>query len=661
MKLHHTIFCLLFSHTLACGTTAPPPPAAPTKPIEAPSKPTVKEPALGVEMAVPKGFTKRSAGTTTLIAGPDPALRVAILISKRANLDDAVVAGWKQADPGHTAKPKNVIRPPTARDPYEKSIVANYEIGADQIVRQAIAHLYKGHSIVMLVRGPLPEVKKRSAQLREILGSVKPTAAAAKTLSAADAKQLSMAQLEALRDFVEKARATLEVPGAALAVVQDGNVLLSEGFGHTDLKKKRKVTAKTQMMIGSITKSFTALMLAKLVSEGKLSWEMDVSKLDPDFRLKSKKQTAALKLWHLMCACTGVPRRDMPILFEWEKASPESVMRDMRQLELLTSFGETFQYSNQLVAAAGFLAGKAAGKGRGLARRYRRLLRKKVLDPLGMKDTRIDFAAVARRRKHAMPHSETIEGKVQTLPLAVERFVLPYAPAGALWSSVDDFSKLLVELTQKESKLLPPRAQLEMLWKPRVKVSAKGSYGLGWISGEYKGVTFHAHGGGTLGFISYFAYIPAARAGFVLLTNAMRGGGLQSVVKTKLLAQLFGQKDESAAKLAFIRKLIDKEVARLGKELLPEVPEARAKALVGKYEGGPLGKVRVLKKGKRLLLDTGAFQVGFRPKKTTQKKEMYRIVDPPLTGFDFWVTEDEKGRPELNFEPNSTRYTLRRL
>ncbi|MBW2736194.1 MAG: beta-lactamase family protein, partial [Deltaproteobacteria bacterium] len=458
MKPHPILCALLFATTLACGTRVPPP-ATPAKASKKTPKVETKT-TLALKIEAPQGFTKRTAGPTTFIAGPDPALRVVVMVSQVASLEAAIVTGWTQTDPGHTIKPKSVIRPPTANEPYDKSIIAHYEIGTDQIVRQAIAHRYKEQAIVILLRGPLSEVKKRSAQLREIMGSVKPMEATTKTLSAADAKELSMAQLEELRAFVEKARATLEVPGAALAVVQDGNVLFSEGFGHTDLKGKRKVTSRTQMMLGSITKSFTALLVAKLVAEGKLSWETAVTKLDPSFRLKSKKQTDALKLWHLMCACTGVPRRDMPLIFDWEKATPESVMGDLRQLELLTGFGETFQYSNQLVASAGFVVAKAAGKGRNLATRYRRLLRSKVLAPLKMKDTRLSFAAVTRRGKHAMPHSETIGGKLVTLPLAHERFVLPYAPAGALWSSVDDFSKLLVELTQKESKVLPPREQL---------------------------------------------------------------------------------------------------------------------------------------------------------------------------------------------------------
>ena len=107
------------------------------------------------------------------------------------------------------------------------------------------------------------------------------------------------------------------------------------------------------MMVGSITKSFTALMLAKLVEEGKLSWQDPVTKHYPSLRLASAEQTKALRMWHLMCACTGVPRRDMPILFEWEHTTPKKLIAKLSTFTLLTGFGETFQYSNQLVAAAG--------------------------------------------------------------------------------------------------------------------------------------------------------------------------------------------------------------------------------------------------------------------------------------------------------------------
>lgn len=655
--MHRFVALLLVSLLGACASTPPPKPkVTPPKAKVAQAKP--KAPPL--EFAVPEGFVRKDEASFAMVTAPEAALRTGLFSRPEADLAQAVVGAWKLLSPAFDAKPKDVMKPPAKGDPYTTTVVCNYQLGKDQIFRQAIAHRYKDFSYVLLLEGPLALVKKRGAQLREIFGSALPQGVKRKTLAAADAKTPTAAQLAALKTWVENAREKVELPGIAFALVQDGKLLTSFGAGTTKVGGGKPVTDKTHMMIGSITKSFTALMIAKLVAQKKLSWTMPATELDKSFRLKSPEQTASVQLQHLLCACTGVPRRDLPLLFEFEKARPEGLLRDLRTMEFLTKFGETFQYSNQLVAAAGFMVAKKLGRGRGLAARYQKLLRKVLLDPLGMKDTRLDLDAVRRLRHYSMPHSETITGKIVAIDLKGERFATPLAPAGALWSTAADFSKLLIALTSKEpNPALPPAAQLAELWRPRAKVGARGSYGLGWMTLEYKGLPVHAHGGGTLGFRSYFAYMPAARLGWVILTNGSRGGALLGLISQKVQAMAFGQKDESDKLLAFILKRIPESIAKLNAEVGEEVPAARLKKLVGRYDGGELGLIKISKQGKRALLDTGALKMAFLPKKKAPKAETYVLVEPPLTGISFWV-EEKDGKPELHFEPNSVHYVAKK-
>ncbi len=411
------------------------------------------------------------------------------------------------------------------------------------------------------------------------------------------------------------------------------------------------------MMVGSITKSFTAMMIAKLVAAGKLTWKTPVTTLDKTFQLKKPEQTKIVQLQHLLCACTGVPRRDLPLLFAWEKKTPKDVLHDLKDLEFLTHFGETFQYSNQLVAAAGFIAARKLGSGRGLGRRYGKLLRKTILGPLGMSHSTIDLRRILRQRRYAHPHSESLRGQIVPIDIKGEGFVTPYAPAGALWSTAEDFSKLLVALTAKTpSKALPPPAQLAELWRPRVKVTANMTYGLGFMTRQFMGTEVHCHGGATLGFRAYFAYIPAARAAYVILTNGTRGSALLGLVANKIETGLFGQKDETDKKLAFVKKRIDDQHKKIALDFGDAVPKERLATLVGTYDGGELGVLRIKDHKGRAILDTGAFKVAFVPRKKGPRKEMYMIVDPPLTGIPFWV-ETKKGKPELNFELHTAHFT----
>jgi CubicO group peptidase (beta-lactamase class C family) len=654
-------FSLVLATLVACGTSSPPKPKGPSK--TAPSTTTAKKkvPKAEVMLALPTGWKKREDGPRMVIEGPEGKLQVVIVASGQPDLASAIASAWKQLEPPFVGVVKDVIKPPVSRAPFSSSLVAQYPLGKDRVLHQAIAHRYKTLTYALLMRGPLDAVKKRAAQLREVLGSVRPKGYTPKKLTAKDAKRLTPEQAAELTKFAEHARKTLELPGASFAVVQDGKLVVASGVGFFDVrKKKKKVTAKTHMMLGSITKSFTALLIAKLVAAGKLSWTTPATTLHKGFRLKRDEQTKAVMLQHLLCACTGVPRRDLPLLFEWEKHSPQKVLGALQKMEFLTKFGETFQYSNQLVAAAGFIVAKKLGRGRGLGRRYASLLKKHVLAPLGMKDSYLDIKRVKRKRRYAQPHSEDINGKVVAIDVKNEGFATPYAPAGALWSTAQDFSKLLIALTEKpRKKALPPDAQLLELWKPRAKAAANATYGLGWLTRRFKGTPVHGHGGGTLGFRSYFAYVPAANAAYVVLTNGSRGGPLTGLLARKIESMLFAQKDDTDKRLAFVRQRIDRQVEMAGKEYGKAVAADKLKKLVGRYDGGELGAIVIRDKKGQAVLDTGPLKMRFLPKNKGSRAEMYAIVDPPLTGIEFWV-EHKDGKAELHFQPHSVHYVAKR-
>ncbi|MCP5107969.1 MAG: beta-lactamase family protein, partial [bacterium] len=114
-----------------------------------------------------------------------------------------------------------------------------------------------------------------------------------------------------LPGYIEESMVEWGVPGLAVAVVREGEVIYKEGFGYRDVEKKRPVTPGTLFAIGSCTKGFTAAAVALLVDEKKLEWHTPVIEYLPDFRLYDDYATLHTTPCDLLCHRTGLPRYDI--------------------------------------------------------------------------------------------------------------------------------------------------------------------------------------------------------------------------------------------------------------------------------------------------------------------------------------------------------------
>jgi CubicO group peptidase (beta-lactamase class C family) len=146
-----------------------------------------------------------------------------------------------------------------------------------------------------------------------------------------------------LAAYAEAMLAKTGVPGAAIAVVQDGQVVYQAGFGVRELGGTAPVTPETLMMIGSVTKSMTALMAATVVDDGLLSWESPVVALLPEFAVADPDLTQRLTVRDAFCACTGLPARDAEFVFASDELTPESMIASVARFTLTSDPGEEFQ------------------------------------------------------------------------------------------------------------------------------------------------------------------------------------------------------------------------------------------------------------------------------------------------------------------------------
>ena len=202
-----------------------------------------------------------------------------------------------------------------------------------------------------------PVAEKRGAQVALIFGRLFPKGYSRETFAGRKANTLDAARIEELGTFIERGLEQLGVPGASLSLVQDGKVVFAGGFGVKELGKPEKPDADTLYMIASNTKAMTTLLLGRLVDQKKLTWTTPVTKLLPQFKLGDADTTSKVLVEHLICACTGLPRQDFEWLLEFANATPESALATLGTMQPTSKFGEMFQYSNPLAAAAGYVGG----------------------------------------------------------------------------------------------------------------------------------------------------------------------------------------------------------------------------------------------------------------------------------------------------------------
>jgi CubicO group peptidase (beta-lactamase class C family) len=494
-----------------------------------------------------------------------------------------------------------------------------------------------------------------------------PQAAAQPDLAGVAPLPLTGERRAAFEAYVADALHRFGVPGAAVAVVQDGAAVYAQGFGVTEAGGSDPVNADTQFMIGSVTKSLTSTMAATLVDDAWLSWDTPIRQLLPDFAVADPQLTDRLTVADAFCACTGLPRRDLEILFTFHALTPDGVIAQVAGFPLTAPFGERHQYSNQMYAVGGYAAARAAGAAPDdLLGGYEAAMRERILNPIGMTRSTFALADVLGSGDYALPHATDLDGATRPFPLLVdEDFVTSVAPAGALWSTARDMARYvqteLADGVAPDGARVVSAGNLAQTRAPRVAIpippgtlpvlaEATQHYALGWNVGAYHGQPLISHSGGTLGFASEVAFLPEADLGVVILTTGGAGGGpFAFAVQFTLFELLFDQPPEFEA-------LIDQAVtaqaaqrAELQARLRPVDPAAVAPYL-GRYANPALGEVDLVLRDGLLVFDAGEIRSELRPLADENGQiGGYVFVDPPLNSFVSSVTfrQDADHRPEI--------------
>jgi len=592
---------------------------------------------FGGTFTAPKNWYITTHKDMVVLEDPDREVSVAIFAAKAADAKQALEIAWKRYQPTFSRSIEQSFIEPSPEG-WDEEVTNAYETTAqEKRVIAAIAKRLDNTWYIFLLDGSTAAFERRNAQIGTILESFTLPEVRKESFAGRTAHKLDAARLHDLEKFVEEARVLSKVPGVAIGIVQDGKLVYSKGFGVREKGKSEPITTETLFMIGSITKSLTTFMMARLVDEGLFTWNTPVTQLMPAFALGDEAMTKKLTMQNTVSASTGMPRQDMELLFNYNAATPESSLASMKTMKPTTGFGETFQYSNAMVSAGGYIAAHALYPKKELGNAYDTAMQMRVFDPMGMHSSTFDFATVAKK-VHAIPHGFSLTGDHVPIDIMTETFVVPIRPAGGLWSNVPDMaSYIMTELNKgitPEGMRVISEQNILKRREPQIKVTDEISYGLGWIVGKVNDIVEVTHSGGTFGFSSDCFFFPEHNVGIVILTNSAGAGSLVAAIKRRLVEILFDGKPQALVQLQTRLKDRDKSLVRNLKDVDVTPDKAWLAPLVGTYTNPDLGKVAIQLTPRGALFDAGEWKSLIGQKKEKDGELRAILLDPPVAGFE---------------------------
>ncbi|HEY2782353.1 MAG TPA: serine hydrolase domain-containing protein [Steroidobacteraceae bacterium] len=585
---------------------------------------------------LPQGWTFNDGAPVPTMACPEGDLQIAFVeLESAATVQATAFAAWRKFDPAFDA-PVLQEHPTPSSGGWDKTYQVVFSTPASESrLQMAFIRTLGSHAYVNLLWGTNAAASRRGAQLAEAIGSWKPEGLKEISLNA-EAQRWGAEHSRQLKGFALSAMSSLNIPGASIAVVQDGHVVYSEGLGVRSLNHPEPVTAQTRFMIGSTTKALTTLLMARLVDQKWLSWSAKVVDLLKGFALADPEITEQLEMRHTVSASTGMPRQDYEFIFRHSRIVPEARIAEMRTMRPTTGFGEIFQYSNLLVAVGGYAAARACIPDGSLEDAFDKSIKEQVFHPLGMNDTCLRQEE-ALRGNAAAPHAAGFDGHAHNIPLVMENSVYSVAPAGGAWSTAPDLARyLLMELANGRppgaDRFISEEALLERR-RPGIKIDDKNSYGLGLIISQESGLHVIHHGGNTLGFSADMYFLPESGFGAVVLTNAYGAIEFLAALRQKVRELVFGAEARAENIVETAKRAKQDALARLQTRVKTD-PESTGwiKETLGMYRSPELGAAHIAgnEQGYRVHFDEWTSDLAAEVQPSGDR--LLRLISPPWAG-----------------------------
>lgn len=330
-------------------------------------------------------------------------------------------------------------------------------------------------------------------------------------------------QVKTLDKYIENAIEVWESPGLAVAVVKDGEIIFTKGYGTRTIGKNEPVDEHTLFVCASTTKAFTAAALGMLVDDGKLNWDDKVIDHLPEFRLKDPYVTREITVRDLLTHRSGLGNTDY--LWTSMDIDADSAISRLVDSDLRYSMRSSFIYQNLMYNTAGEVVEAISGIA------WADFLKQRIYSPIGMKDTYPHLSDVKSIDNKATGHY-WIDGKITPIPQMSADAI---GPAGSMWSSISDMSKWIQFLDNngiingdtlisakvfnelfEPQQLIPPNQ-----FYPSMQITEPSwrSYGLGWFQHDYMGKKVDFHTGSLPGMVALAGLIRSENVGVYVFGN----------------------------------------------------------------------------------------------------------------------------------------------
>ena len=346
----------------------------------------------------------------------------------------------------------------------------------------------------------------------------------------------------------------LRVPGAALGIWHKGSEYTA-GFGVTSIEHPLPVTPDTLFQVGSISKTFTASLMMKLVEQGLVDLDAPVKKYIPGFELHDKTVGRRVTVRQLLTHMGGWVGDYFNDFGNGDDALAKMV-RDIASLPQIQPLGKIWSYNNTGFNIAARIIEVLTG------RSYEQAVQEMLFDPLKLKMSFFYPSDILFTHRFVVGHAIVRNKVLVSRPWAIGR---AGNGVGGVVSTVKDLLAF-GRFHMGGGRGILKKSSLEAMRVKQVNAGLRGDMGITWFMREIGGIQFFGHGGATNGQQAYFCFIPGQDFALAILTNSDEGGMLATKTLTWALDLYFNVKSQSPKPV--------------------EMPDSKLKEVSGRYQIG---------------------------------------------------------------------------
>jgi CubicO group peptidase (beta-lactamase class C family) len=418
-------------------------------------------------------------------------------------------------------------------------------------------------------------------------------------------RPLTAAQIDSV---VNKTLSTFNVPGIAVGIVKDGQLIHAKGYGVRSIKTNEKVDENTLFGIASNSKAFTAAALGILVDQGKIKWDTKVTDVIPEFKLYDTYVTQEFTIRDLLThrSGLGLGAGDLMIWPDSSNVTMPQLIHNLRYLKPVSSFRSKYDYDNLLYIVAGDVVKRVSGS------TYEDFIEQKIIKPLGMNATAASWYRL-KDKSNVIDGHAPVGDKLVTVGLSFTELA---NAAGGIYSNVTDMSKWVIAKINEGkygevlASSLYSKSVHDEMWTPQTLVKGGSpynthfnSYGLGWFLSDVNGYFQASHTGGLAGIVTQVTILPELKLGIIVLTNQQSGAAFTAITNT-IKDSYFGItgkdriKQYNEARLAAekeAKEITTKLWSAIAKQQKAAKGKVEVQNIAGEYKDPWYGKISITK------------------------------------------------------------------